>query len=136
MPRDFDPAARSLDGVQLYDLDDLTRAAQTAANARAAAVPGATALVTVEAERSARWLAGLAVVPTIKRLRRKTEGAVLEALRRSELATGTAEPVLRAASEAIVARLLHHPTLRLREAAALGEGEGLAASVRLLFEIN
>src|SRR3954470_10516053 len=42
LPRDFDPAARRLDGLSLHDLDDLRRVAHDAANGRAAAVPEAT----------------------------------------------------------------------------------------------
>jgi glutamyl-tRNA reductase len=136
MPRDFDPAARAVTGVQLYDLDDLTHAAQTAVNGRAAAVPAAAALVAVEAERGAQWLASLSVVPTIKRLRLTTEDAVLDALRQSPLAVAGDESLLRAATKAIVARLLHHPTLRLRDAAALGDGEGLAAAAQELFALE
>jgi glutamyl-tRNA reductase len=75
------------------------------------------------------------MVTTIKRLRRKTHDAVLEGLRRSELSVGVDERQLRAVSEAIVSRLLHHPTLQLKAAAALGEGEDLAASVGQLFEL-
>jgi glutamyl-tRNA reductase len=135
MPRDVDPAARGLEGVQLHDLDDLTRTAEATANGRAAAAPDAAALVTAEAELCARWMAGLGMVTTIKRLRRKTHDAVLEGLRRSELSVGVDERQLRAVSEAIVSRLLHHPTLQLKAAAALGEGEDLAASVGQLFEL-
>jgi glutamyl-tRNA reductase len=133
MPRDVDAAARTLRGMELFDLDDLTAAARTATNARAAAVPAASALVAAEVERCASWIEGLNVVPTIKRLRVTVEDAALEALRRSELGAAADEPLLRAASEAIVTRLLHHPTLRLRNAAAVGDGERLAAAVGELF---
>jgi glutamyl-tRNA reductase len=136
LPRDFDPAARQLHGLHLHDLDDLTRAAHDAANGRAAAVPGATALVTAEADRCARWMEGLSVVPTIRSLRRKSESAVLDVLRRSDLGEGVDEPLLRAASRAIVARLLHHPTVQLREAAQQGEGGDLAQSVQQLFALE
>jgi glutamyl-tRNA reductase len=136
MPRDVDPAVRALPGVQLHDLDDLTQTAAATANGRAAAVPDAAALVTAEADLCARWMAGLGMVSTIKRLRRKTHDAVLEGLRRSELSVGVDEHQLRAVSEAIVSRLLHHPTLQLKAAAALGEGDDLAASVGQLFELG
>jgi glutamyl-tRNA reductase len=136
LPRDFDPAARQLDGLHLHDLDDLTRAANDAANGRAAAVPEATALVTAEADRCTRWMNGLSVVPTITSLRRKSEGTVLDALRRSDLAAGADELLLRAASQKIVARLLHHPTVQLREAAEQGEGGDLAQRVQQLFALE
>jgi glutamyl-tRNA reductase len=136
LPRDVDPAARTLRGVQLYDVDDLTSAASSAADARAAAVPAATAIVDSEAERCADWMRGLSVAPTIKRLHVTTYKTVLEALRRSDLAAAVDDCVLRATSTAIVRRLLHDPTLRVREAALLGDGERLAAAARELFALD
>jgi glutamyl-tRNA reductase len=136
MPRDVDPAARTLSGVHLHDLDDLTTAASSAADARAAAVPAATVIVDSEAERCMDWMRGLSVAPTIKRLHVTTYDIVLEALRRSELAAAVDDTALQATSGAIVRRLLHDPTLRVREAAVLGDGERLAAAARELFALD
>jgi glutamyl-tRNA reductase len=89
-----------------------------------------------EVERFMRWTTALGVVPTIKDLRAHSEGAVLEALRRSELAAGAEEQLLRATTEAIITRLLHAPTLQLREATAVGDVEHLASAVRGLFALD
>jgi glutamyl-tRNA reductase len=136
LPRDFDPAARALEGVRLYDLDDLEGDMDATAARRRAAIPAAEAIVAQEADRFMRWMAGLWVVPTIKDLRGQSELAVLEALRRSDLAAGADEDLLRATSKAIVSRVLHAPTLRLREAAGRGDADGLARSVRELFQLD
>jgi glutamyl-tRNA reductase len=136
VPRDFDPGARAVEGVRLYDLDDLEGEVDATADRRAAAIPAAEAIVAQEADRFMRWMAGLGVVPTIKDLRGQSELAVLEALRRSDLAAGAEEDLLRATSKAIVSRVLHAPTLRLREAAERGETEGLARCVRELFQLD
>jgi glutamyl-tRNA reductase len=136
VPREFDPAVRAVEGIRLYDIDDLEGEVDATATRRIAAVPAAESIVTREVERFTRWMAGLGVVPTIKDLRGQTELTVLTALRRSDLAAGAEEEVLRATSEAIVTRLLHAPTLRLREAAERGDAEGLDRSVRELFRLD
>jgi glutamyl-tRNA reductase len=136
VPRDVDPDARAVEGVRLYDLDDLEDEVDATAGRRTAAIPAAEAIVAQEADRFTRWMATLGVVPTIKDLRGQSELAVFEALRRSDLAAGAGEDLLRATSRAIVSRVLHAPTLRLREAAGRGDADGLARSVRELFQLD
>jgi glutamyl-tRNA reductase len=60
----------------------------------------------------------------------------LDALSRSDLAAGADEELLRAAGEAIVTRLLHTPTHRLRDAAEKGDAVGMVDSVRQLFGLD
>jgi glutamyl-tRNA reductase len=136
VPRDFDPAARAVEGVRLYDLDELEGELSATAGRRIAAVPAAEAIVAGEVDRFMRWTAVLGIVPTIKDLRARSEGAVFDALSRSDLGAGADEGVLRATSEAIVTRLLHSPTVQLREAAAQGDADGLAHVVRELFALD
>jgi glutamyl-tRNA reductase len=136
MPRDFDPAARSVEGVRLYDLEDLREVAGATAIRRRSALRAAESIVSEEAERFCRWMSALDAVPTIKDLHSYSREAVLKALRRTDLATGAEEEVLRAASETIAAGLLHRPTARLRAAAERGDVEGLTPSVRQLFALD
>jgi glutamyl-tRNA reductase len=136
MPRDFDPDARSVDGVRLYDLDDLGEVAAATAVRRRSAVEAAEAVVIEEAERFRRWLAALGAVPTIKELRSRSRQTVLDALKGTELGGTADEGLLQAASDAIVARLLHTPTIRLRAAAELGDADRLMPSVRSLFALD
>jgi glutamyl-tRNA reductase len=136
VPRDIDPAARTLEGVRVYDLDELQDDVRATAAVRMAAVPAAEAIVAAEAERFVRWTGARAVVPTIKDLRGHSQRAVLDALRRSELGAGADDALLHAAGEAIVARLLHTPTHRLRDAAESGDAVGLVDSVRQLFGLD
>jgi glutamyl-tRNA reductase len=136
VPRDIDPAARAVEGVRLYDIDELESELRATAARRIAAVPAAEAIVAGEVERFMRWTGALRVVPTIKDLRAHSQGAVFEALRRSDLATDAEEELLRATSEAIVTRLLHSPTAQLREAAAQGDADRLTHVVRELFALD
>jgi glutamyl-tRNA reductase len=133
LPRDIDPRTRGVRGVHLYDLDDLHGAAVATAGRRAAAVPAAEEVVAREVEHFIRWLAAIGVEPTIKDLHQHSKSAVLDALQRSELAAGAEYAALDAASDAIVSRLLHAPTRRLRDAARHGDPELLAHPVRHVF---
>jgi glutamyl-tRNA reductase len=136
MPRDFDPRARSVEGVRLYDLDDLREVVGATAIRRRSAVQAAEDIVSEEARRFCRWLSALGAVPTIKDLRSQSRQTVLDALKGTELASGADEGVLKAASDVIVSRLLHTPTIRLRAAAELGDADGLMPSVRALFALD
>ena len=135
MPRDFAPDSRSVEGIRLYDLDDLREVVRATIAQRRSAVQAAEAIASEEADRFCRWMSALGAVPTIKELRSHTLGSVLEALRRTDLASGADESALQAASRTIVAGLLHTPTERLRAAAELGDADGLARTVRTLFAL-
>jgi glutamyl-tRNA reductase len=65
MPRDFDPRARSVDGVRLYDLDDLREVVGATAIRRRSALQAAEDIASEEANRFGRWLSALGAVPTI-----------------------------------------------------------------------
>jgi glutamyl-tRNA reductase len=136
MPRDFDPRARSVDGVRLYDLDDLREVVGATAIRRRSALQAAEDIASEEANRFGRWLSALGAVPTIKDLRSQSRQTVLDALKGTELASGADEGALKAASDVIVSRLLHTPTIRLRAAAELGDADGLMPSVRALFALD
>jgi glutamyl-tRNA reductase len=80
VPRDIDPAARTLDGVFLYDIDDLERMVRHGSSERQAAIAQAEEIIDAEAAEFRAKLAGETVVPTIVALRHR-----LDAICRSEL---------------------------------------------------
>jgi glutamyl-tRNA reductase len=134
LPRDVDPAVRGLSGVFLYDLDDLRSVADANLRERQRDAAAAEALVESEvgaylgAQRSRR------AVPLLVALRERAE-----AIRRSEIAkarprlgtlTTEQERALEAATAAIVNKLLHTPTVCLKEMARTGESDQQATFVR------
>ena len=140
VPRDVDPAVNDLEGCYVYDIDDLERVvAETVAGRREAAAR-AEAIVAEEAERFRAWLLTLDVVPAIASLRGLAERIRAEELARAEARLGPLSPSQRRAVESltsqIVAKLLHVPTVRLKEAAVAAEGAGYAAAVRHLFDLG
>ena len=118
VPRDIDPSVRDLPGMALYDMDDLQRAVARNMSVREAEAARARTLVDDEVEQFDRWLASLDVVPTISALRERGEQVVQQVLQENEarwesLSAADRER-LGVMARAVVNRLLHEPTLRLK----------------------
>jgi len=73
VPRDVEPEVNELDGVFLYDIDDLKQVAQEHANNRLNEAERAKELVEEEVEKFTKWYRSLEIVPTIKDLREWAE---------------------------------------------------------------
>ena len=140
VPRDLDPAINELDGCYLYDIDDLERVvAESVAGRREEAVR-AEAIVGEEADAFRAWQLSLDVVPAIASLRARAESIRRAELERAERRLASLSPSQRRAVEAltsqIVAKLLHQPTVRMKEAAAAADGVLYADAVRHLFGLG
>jgi glutamyl-tRNA reductase len=137
VPRDLDPAINELDGCFLYDVDDLEAVVEDTLSGRRGEAARAERLVAAEADRFRDWQASLDVVPTIASLR-----ALAEEIRDRELAKAggrLSEQERRhveSVTSQIVAKLLHLPTIRMKEAAAAADGVVYADVVRHLFGLE
>jgi glutamyl-tRNA reductase len=121
VPRDIDPGVRDCPGIALYDMDDLEQAVARNLSVRQGEADEATALVREEVERFESWLSSLDVVPTISALRRRGDEIVAQVLRENESAWESLSEAdrerLGVMARAVVNRLLHEPTLRLKGSA-------------------
>jgi glutamyl-tRNA reductase len=139
VPRDIDPACGELEGVNLYDIDDLQAVVARNLGARAEELPQAMEIVDEEIHRFARWLGQLDALPTIAALRAHGDAIVEQVLSENSGRWESASPRDRARVEAIaravMSRLLHEPTIRLR---SLSDDRGHASLelVRELFELR
>jgi glutamyl-tRNA reductase len=141
MPRDIDPAVTELTGVHLYNLDDLQAEVERGIHLRRQEAEHVQTIVAEEVQQFERWLASLSVVDTISDLRQHAD-----ALRRQELARAIRQlsPTLSERELATVQELttrlmnkfLHAPMLRLKDAAAVGEGHIYAQAMRYLFDLE
>ncbi|HUP33042.1 MAG TPA: glutamyl-tRNA reductase [Gaiellaceae bacterium] len=137
VPRDLDPAINALDGCFLYDVDDLEAVVAETISGRRSEAARAERLVEEEAGRFRDWHASLDVVPTIASLR-----ALVEEIRDSELAKAGGRLSERerrhveSITSQILAKLLHLPTIRMKEAAAAADGVVYAEVVRHLFGLG
>ena len=124
VPRDIDPGVRDCPGIALYDMDDLQQAVARNLSVREGEAEEARALVREDVERFRSWLSALDVVPTISALRRRGDEIVEQILRENESAwesvTEADRERLAVMARAVVSRLLHEPTLRLK--GSVGEG--------------
>jgi glutamyl-tRNA reductase len=140
VPRDLDPAIRELDGCYLYDIDDLEEIVAQTLSGRRREAERAESLVAAEAEKFHEWHASLDVVPAIASLRAKAEEIREAELRRAESLLGRLDESQRRAVESvtsqIVNKLLHLPTVRLKQAAAAADGVLYAEAVRHLFGLG
>jgi glutamyl-tRNA reductase len=138
VPRAIHPGVRDLDGVYLYDIDDLDGVVTDNRGARARAAVKAEAIIDGEVELFWRWFTGLDVVPTIVALREQFETLRVQEVER-HVAAGKLGAGERAAvdqlTHRIVNKILHMPVATLRDHQG-GEQEGaLVDAVRRLFRL-
>jgi len=140
VPRDLDPAINDLDGCYLYDIDDLEAVVAETLVGRRREAEHAEAMVTAEAAKFHEWHASLDVVPAIASLRARAEEIREAELRKADALLGRLDESQRRAVESITAqivnKLLHLPTVRMKQAAAAADGVVYAEAVRHLFGLG
>jgi glutamyl-tRNA reductase len=140
VPRDLEPAIGELDGCYLYDIDDLEQIVVETLSLRRREAERAEAIVAAEAEKFYEWHASLDVVPAIASLRAHAEEIREAELQKAETLLGRLDESQRRAVEAVTAqivnKLLHLPTVRMKQAAAAADGVLYAEAVRHLFGLG
>jgi glutamyl-tRNA reductase len=142
VPRDAEPAIGELDGVYVFDIDDLEKVVAANLAERAKAAEHAARIVEHEAGQFEHWLRTQAVVPTIRALRdrfaRVAEAELqktLEVLARKDHSPAQQREVVQRLVQLVVNKLLHQPTAALREAPP--DEAGLRAEVLCqLFDLS
>jgi len=139
VPRNVEPSAADLDGLVLLDMDVLRSAIADALSGRQDEVTAATRIVTDEVERHRVASRARDAAPMISALRTTVEGARMaeferQRAKRSELSDAQWEQV-DAVTRAMMAKLLHQPTMVLKDAAGTPRGERLVEALRTLFDL-
>ena len=135
VPRDIEPSVEDLDDIYLYTVDDLRDVIDRNRQSRAEAADEAERLVAEQADRFMDWVRTLDAVSAIRRYRQHGERQrdyALDQARRQLNAGQPPEQVLEALAHRLTRKLLHLPTLGLREAARSGDPETIRESHRLL----
>jgi glutamyl-tRNA reductase len=120
VPRDVEPACAAVEGATLYDIDDLQAVVARDRSGRESEAERAEEIVEQEIQRFAQWLGSLEVLPTIQALRGRA-GAIVERIlaenagRWETMSDRDLERVSLVA-RAVANRLLHEPTVRLKDA--------------------
>jgi glutamyl-tRNA reductase len=135
VPRDLDPAIHELDSCYLYDIDDLEAVVAETLAGRRREAERAEAIVVGEADRFREWQASLDVVPAIASLRARAEEIRAAELARAKL-SGAERRAAESVTAAVLNKLLHLPTIRMKQAAAAADGVIYADAVRHLFGLE
>lgn len=140
LPRDVDPRVGQEPNVFLYNIDDLQQIVEDNLGRRRTELPRAEAIVGTGVDEFWSWYASLAVVPTIRELRDRAESVrraeLDKAMRRLEHLPPEDRAAVEHMTRALLNKLLHSPTVRLREAAGNGRGVTAIDTVRYLFELD
>jgi glutamyl-tRNA reductase len=119
VPRDIDASCADIEGVSLYDIDDLQAVIARNRNVRQAEARKAEGIIEEEIGQFAAWLGSLEVLPTLAALRARAneiaEQVVRENAGKWEAASERDLERIDALAHAIVNRVLHDPTVRMRE---------------------
>ncbi len=138
VPRDIEPDVTRVAGAHVWDIDDIKRLAEQSIERRKAEIHHVQKIVTEELEDFMAWMGALAVVPTITNLRRHADSIRRSELERVRHAFDDEKQlkVLEDLTNRIVNKLLHEPTLRLKEVASSRDAGRYAEVVQHLFSLQ
>ena len=139
VPRDVDPSAADLPGVTLLDMDDLRAFADAGIAERQGEVAAVEAMVVEEVERFVAVSSAREVAPLVAALHDRGEMVRQGEIDRQRARLGDLDDrqleAVEALTRGIVAKLLHDPTVGLKDAAGSPRGERLAEALRDLFDL-
>ncbi len=131
VPRDVDPEMNKLDGIFVYDIDDLQQVASAHMEERSREAVDAEALIAAEVERFYQRQRTVTAAPAIVALQKKAEEIRVAEIQRihSRLGTLTAEQLaaVEALTRGLVNKFLHPPMQALKQAAREGDSARLDA---------
>ena len=139
VPRNVDPAVAFLEGVELLDMDDLSELAERALDGRRGEVEGARAIVQEEVERYRADERARGAAPIVSALRNRISELREAELERHRNRLGQLDEAqwreVESVVEDVLAKVLHQPTVALKEAAGTARGERLVEALRSLFDL-
>lgn len=139
VPRDIDPDVRQIPQVQLYDIDHLSAQLEGALAERASQIPLVEAILAEETERFMQYLESLDMLPLIAGLHQQAEelrqAELNKTLRRLPDLTDEEIARIDALTRALVKKILHAPTRRLRAESICPHAPQYASVAQTLFEL-
>ena len=140
VPRDVEEKVNDLANVYLYDIDDLKEVVTANQQEREKEARKAEAIIDEEVAQFLHWLDNLEVVPTIKQLRDHAE-----AIRQAELQKTLGKlknlsekdkQAIERLTQAIVNKLLHGPSVMLKQTEQNGAGSAVVETIRKMFNLD
>jgi len=140
MPRDVAANVGELPGVELCDLDAIGAFVAKGLESRAGEVHQVNQIITEEMQRHLREVGKQSVSPLITSFRSQVEQLRADEMTRQANKLADLTPDQRAAvdeaTRAVLNKVLHEPTMRLKDSANSLRGERLAAALRELFDLH
>ena len=140
VPRDVDPAVVDIPNVHLYNIDDLQEITAPEHHRRVAEIPRVETIIAEEVVRCCHRQAGLQAAPLLTALRNTFEEARRAELARAATVLATLTPEQQRAVEyltsAMLNKILHTPTVRIKEVLARGEDHLPLAALCDLFGLE
>jgi glutamyl-tRNA reductase len=138
MPRSIEEGIASLGGVGVLDLDDIRKFAELQLEARRVEIDNVEAIIAEELERYRANARGREMAPLIAALRERADQLIEAELTRARPRIdrlGEDGDLVAEVSRRVVAKLLHEPTVQLKDAAGTPRGERLGEALRSLFDL-
>jgi glutamyl-tRNA reductase len=140
LPRDIDPGVANLPGVYLYNLDDLQVSVNEGIRLRRQEIDQVQEIIAQERSAFERWLRSRSVVDTIRDLRQHVDTLRQQELKRTlqrlPTLTESESAAIQELTTRLVNKVLHIPSLRLKDAAVEGQGPVYTEALRYLFDLK
>ena len=139
VPRDVDPEINRINNAYVYDIDDLNGVIEENIQDRQREAVKGQRIVDEAVIRFRQWHESLSVVPTIKALREKIEAIVFAEIQKTRPALnhpGDPADAMARMAGAMVNKILHDPTKRLKAEGCQGGRSVYLDAVRQLFNLD
>jgi len=140
VPRDIEPDINDLENVYLYDIDDLHVVVSANMKEREKEAENAMNLISHEVTKFNNWIGSLDAVPTIIEIRKKAENIrkqeIERTLKKLPHVSEDDKQLLRQMSSSMINKILHKPTIKLKQKTQSEDGHVYLKAIRHLFHLD
>lgn len=140
VPRDIEPEINDLENVYLYDIDDLQIVVAANMKEREKEAENAMNFIRQEVTKFNNWVGSLDAVPTIVEIRNKAEAVrkeeIEKTLKKIPYLSEDDKQALRQMSSSMINKILHKPTIKLKQKIQSEDGHVYLKAIRHLFHLD
>ena len=140
VPRDIEPDVNDLENIYLYDIDDLQVVVSANMKEREKEAENAMNFISQEVTKFNNWVGTLDAVPTIVEIRKKAENIrkqeIEKTLKKISHLSEDDKKLLRQMSSSMVNKILHKPTIKLKQKTQSEDGHDYLKAMRHLFHLD
>ena len=140
VPRDIEPDINDLENIYLYDIDDLHVVVSANMKEREKEADNAMNFISQEVTKFNNWVGTLDAVPTIVEIRKKAENIRMQeiekTLKKISYLSEDDKKLLHQMSSSIVSKILHKPTIKLKQKTQSEDGHVYLKAIRHLFHLD